>query len=238
MSTPDTRIITKIKKCLALSESANPHEAAAAMRQAQKLMAQHNIDMAAVNRPEIIELGVSSRHSVSRPKRWELALVAGIAQTFGCRFYFLLGTSYAASRDGVYGKYIFVGTYEQVVIAEWTATALFNRHQHLRRERYNQLKSANLNRTEISTQLDSFSTGWVVAVVEKVVEMANPEVVEKAIEEKLNTLNLQDGIQAKRQAEISPADYVAGRELGRRESIHRPMGEYNGNGAKLLEQCK
>lgn len=38
------KAIDKIKKCLALSKSANEHEAAAAMRQAQALMAKHGID--------------------------------------------------------------------------------------------------------------------------------------------------------------------------------------------------
>ena len=37
------KIIDKIKKCLALSNSDNPHEAAAALRQAQKLMEMHNL---------------------------------------------------------------------------------------------------------------------------------------------------------------------------------------------------
>lgn len=40
------RILEKIKKCFALSQSPNANESAAAMRQAQKLMAMHNIDEA------------------------------------------------------------------------------------------------------------------------------------------------------------------------------------------------
>lgn len=38
-----TKVLDKIKKCLALGKSPNEHEAAAAMRQAQKLMAAHDI---------------------------------------------------------------------------------------------------------------------------------------------------------------------------------------------------
>ena len=37
------KILDKIKKCLALASSANEHEAAAALRQAQKLMAQFGL---------------------------------------------------------------------------------------------------------------------------------------------------------------------------------------------------
>ncbi len=39
----DPKILGKIKKCLALSSSDNPHEAAAAMRQAHALMAAHGV---------------------------------------------------------------------------------------------------------------------------------------------------------------------------------------------------
>ena len=37
------KILDKIKKCLALASSANEHEAAAALRQAQKLMQAHGL---------------------------------------------------------------------------------------------------------------------------------------------------------------------------------------------------
>ena len=39
----DDKILDKIKKCLVLASSANEHEAAAALRQAQKLMEAHGI---------------------------------------------------------------------------------------------------------------------------------------------------------------------------------------------------
>lgn len=39
----DRKVLEKIKKCLALSQSSEAHEAAAAMRQAQKLMEHHGI---------------------------------------------------------------------------------------------------------------------------------------------------------------------------------------------------
>ena len=47
------RIIDKVKKCIALSKSDNPHEAAAALRQAQALMRKHGIDEAGIAASEI-----------------------------------------------------------------------------------------------------------------------------------------------------------------------------------------
>ncbi len=65
-----SRIIDKIKKCLALSRSANEHEAAAALRQAQKLMQQYRIEMSDVDMSDIAESGIAA--TVARkPARWE-----------------------------------------------------------------------------------------------------------------------------------------------------------------------
>jgi len=63
---PDEKILGKIKKCLALATSSEPHEAAAAMRQAQKLMELHGIGQIDVKRSDIGEVQVSSKVSVSK----------------------------------------------------------------------------------------------------------------------------------------------------------------------------
>lgn len=52
------RIITKIKKCLELSNSPEPHEAIAAMRQAQKLMAKHGLTEAEVGLASVAKFKV------------------------------------------------------------------------------------------------------------------------------------------------------------------------------------
>jgi len=238
------RIIAKIKKCLALSASPEPAEAAAAMRQAQKLMEKYNIDMATVERPEIFEARVHSKMSVSTPKRWEVALVAGICRAFGCRFYFMPGNSYGLAED-VYGRYCFIGTYEQTVIAEWTTKLLFQRHGKSRREYYKALTdnpyfSAAATRKDISQRLDSFSIGWVVSVIDKVVTMANPKAIDDAIEEKLNKTLGENSkpLKTRKQDEVSRESYYAGHAEGEKESIHRPMGGQPGPKPALLENHK
>lgn len=50
------KIISKIKKCLALAKSNNPHEAAAALRQARKMMTQYQINEADVLLSDIGEM--------------------------------------------------------------------------------------------------------------------------------------------------------------------------------------
>ena len=50
------KIIDKIKKCLALSNSDNPHEAAAGLRQAQKLMQMHGLNELDIELSDVQEM--------------------------------------------------------------------------------------------------------------------------------------------------------------------------------------
>lgn len=55
------KILNRIHKCLKLSKSSEPHEAAAALRQAQKLMAAHNVDEV-----ELLGIEVSNKVAITR----------------------------------------------------------------------------------------------------------------------------------------------------------------------------
>ena len=74
--------LQKIKKCLALAASSNPHEAAAAMRQAQKLMQEHGLDEADVNLADVAEVVMDGRNVPM--VRWETGLAKIVADAFGC----------------------------------------------------------------------------------------------------------------------------------------------------------
>src|SRR3546814_17733487 len=93
------RVLNKIQKCLALSKSAEPHEAAAAMRQAQKLMDKYNIDNSTVELAEIGELRLVSRVSVSSVKPWEHEFMNTLAKDVGLRVLGKIGR--ASSRERV-----------------------------------------------------------------------------------------------------------------------------------------
>ena len=72
-------IIRKIKSCLALAGSDNPHEAAAAMRQAKKLMAQHGIGESML---DVSRTVLNTRYA--RPPAWLGSLGFAVGQAFGC----------------------------------------------------------------------------------------------------------------------------------------------------------
>ena len=83
----EKKILDKIKKCLALAGSANEHEAAAALRQAQKLMEQHGVTDQDVLASQAGEAGAKAG-AVSKPAQWEAMLAGRIANAFGCELVF------------------------------------------------------------------------------------------------------------------------------------------------------
>ena len=73
------KAIEKIKKCLALAKSANENEAAIALRQAQALMREFQID------PDLLDIAEASCDSkaTKTPQAWEASLVLLIASRSG-----------------------------------------------------------------------------------------------------------------------------------------------------------
>jgi hypothetical protein len=79
------RMIERVRKCLALSKSPNEHEAAAALRQAQKLMAAYNITESDVGLAEYIDAHVDHQeyeHGGKKPIVIE-AVISIVNRAFG-----------------------------------------------------------------------------------------------------------------------------------------------------------
>jgi hypothetical protein len=73
--------IRKLRACLRLSKSANAHEAAAALRQAEALMRQYGLDAQEADEPEYVksDARTRSRGGVVPDHVWLLACVCGMA---------------------------------------------------------------------------------------------------------------------------------------------------------------
>ncbi len=80
------KVLEKIKKCLALSKSANEHEAALALKQAQALMEKHQITDSDVELSKI-STEESERRVASRLADWQWDVAALVADVFGCDKY-------------------------------------------------------------------------------------------------------------------------------------------------------
>jgi hypothetical protein len=102
------RIIDKVKKCIALSKSDNPHEAAAALRQAQALMRKHGIDEAGIVASEVSAADVEHKSgNTARPPAWETMLMMLVGTAFGCKGMFVPAPKVNGRRGA--GSYRYVG---------------------------------------------------------------------------------------------------------------------------------
>jgi hypothetical protein len=153
--------LRKIQKCLNLSRSSEPHEAARALEQAQKLMEQFNVD-----HPELLAVGVSEGLAKSRatknPPAYEVRLARAVADSFGCNMLFSPGLA-MCSIDGAY-KFIGVGATAQV--AGYTFAVLARKLTAARAE-YTRTKLARYKKNKVAAA-DQFCDGWVRAVANAV----------------------------------------------------------------------
>lgn len=152
--------IEKVRKCLALSKSSEPHEAAAALRQAQKLMEQFGI-----GHPELLAAGASEEWSRSgsarRPVRYEVALASVIAGTYGCELLFCRQLN--RSCTDIVGGYTFVGVTPAPEVAKYTYD-VFSRQLRVARRDYIQAKLRRCGPKNKTARADEFCEGWVYAV--------------------------------------------------------------------------
>lgn len=91
----DTKLIEKIKKLLALSESSNENEAKIAMLKAQELLAKYKLSMKEIKEYKINNTSIKNKISnVSfRQGKWKAELGDIIAENFGCYWYLMKGSS-------------------------------------------------------------------------------------------------------------------------------------------------
>lgn len=152
--------IGKIRKCLALAKSSEPHEAAAAMRQAQKLIEQFGIE-----HPEPLVAGVSEEWSksaaASRPVRYEVALVSTVADAYGCELVFTRRLNRAHS--DIEGGYSFIGIDPGPEVASYTFDVLARQLRAPRRD-YIRSKLRRCGPKNKTARADEFCEGWVRAV--------------------------------------------------------------------------
>lgn len=162
--------IEKIKKCLQLSRSANEHEAAAALRQAHKLMAEHNVDEATLSLADVREVKV--RAASKAAPQWEVSLAHTCADTFACEM-FLLDEHDLSPSGGLVKQcfYVFVGLDGPAELAGYAFHVL---QRQCVKARLDHIKRQPRNCSQITkiARGDLFAQGWVLAVERLVSEFA------------------------------------------------------------------
>ena len=165
--------ISKIKKCLALAKSSNANEAATALRQAQKLMAEFNVNDLDIDLADVKEVAQPA-NSNSIPA-WEARLARTVAEAFGCELY--LQTGFAITFIGARKKkrdYTFVGVGPAAEIAAY-AFKVLSRQCAKDRLAHVQQQPKRLKAQTRTARGDAFAMAWVVAVAKLIERFAGCE---------------------------------------------------------------
>lgn len=164
--------LKKIKKCLALSRSANENEAATALRQAQALMAEFKLQAIDVSLSAVGE--AKARASSPATNAWELRLVHLIAEAFGCeQFTEITGRYNDAGNYQRQRFWVFVGIGAAHTIAAYAAEVLV---RQCSRQRLAHIAKQPRNCKPITKTVrgDQFATGWVAGVQAEVRAFSQP----------------------------------------------------------------
>lgn len=211
------KAIARIKKCLALSKSPNEHEAAAALRQAQKLMASHGVSEEDVDESAVISDFVD-HDDYEHARRKPLVIVAVaklMRQAFGTETVWECSPS-RKHRVRYFGTQaaVTLSTYSHVVVYR-AANAAWRKYLKERPH----LKGVRNARA-------SFVLGWCDAVADKVQALSpDPEVVERIERKKLEHYGpggLSNSTSGSRT--LYSGVHGDGAERGRAFDINRPVG--------------
>jgi hypothetical protein len=213
--------LAKIKKCLALAKSQNPHEAAAAMRQAQKLMAEHNLDEQEVSLADIAESGVAAISTANN--LWESALSHAVANAFSCSIFSRV--SWGGPRWGSPAKkrqYVFIGVGAAAEVASYAYEVLSRQCAKARLEHVRKQPKTCKPITK-TARGDQFALGWAIGVREMLDKFANSERNQELLESYMATKHAD-------LKTVKPKDRSVGRNV-RNDDIHQ--GVISGRSAKL-----
>lgn len=220
----EEKALEKIQKCLRLAKSSNANEAAAALRQAQKLMEKYgfteqDVDLASVK---------SSEHSAGtaqKPARWHHMLVTLICDAFGVE------AIYVVRYSGT--KIEFSGIETQAEIAGYAYDVL---HRQVKRDRLDHIKLQKRCKKATKTRRgDLFAESWVRGVYSQVTKFAQPEEHKQLIKTWMNK-NHPDTVEQKAKQHSSKGNdwksQMDGYSKGKEAQLNRPM---NGDKRERLE---
>lgn len=220
-------ILAKIRKCMALSASANEHEAAAALRQARKLMETHGLTDTDVLAAEVGEETTTAGAS-KKPAYWESALAAKTGEAFGCKVIF----RQEIFRVRPVSSWVFIGTGANFDVAKYCFEVLY---RQVKRARADHIKAA-LKRCKTATKTrraDLYCEGWVSAAVGKLNALALGEREQSALDAYLSghytslaKLDARDRNAGKTSlSDRDYRDYAAGRQSGAQARLNRGVRE-------------
>lgn len=170
------RILDKIQKCMNLANSDNASEAAAALRQAQKLMAKHNLQATDLELHTVSEVMAKGVTRAKVAPTWVSFLRHTIADVFGVTY--LCRTQ--RTRGVWYNWALFVGVGEKPSAAQYCYEVLFRQITSDRRK-FKETLPLRLKPGAKAKRLALFCEAWVSSVRGKVESVAMPEKDEELV---------------------------------------------------------
>lgn len=231
MSGIDPKILGKIKKCLALSGSSNPNEAATALRQAHALMEKYGVSAHEITMADIGEARAESKTmSRDKPAHWETRLAALVGKAFGCQIMVHRSVLPKGLGHVNEGHYIVVGLKQQAEVAAYTATVLMRKCKIARQQWLNEnfagigvgIKGVKAKKTRMA---DMFAEGWVEAIGKLVADFAHPPEIDDAIKRHIDEQSSGDE---------APTRAVSRKDVGRQEYAAAVMGMQAAKGERLF----
>ena len=231
-------VIEKIKKCLALSKSANQHEAAAALRQAMAFMEKYKIDADDPELLGIVEASILGSGS-QKPTVFEAVLANSIAKMMGCKA--ILSGDIKITKDLSFKKvaaWTFIGFDPAPEIASYAFEVLYRQLKKAR----SVFISENLKRVQIKAnkvkRADLFCEGWVIEAT-KLVSDLNPnkekmEQIQAYVQQKHIVRNSEPTDRNKKtntNTDRAQNDLHAGRQAGKTAKLNNAM-----NGGAPMEK--
>nr|DAR80709.1 MAG TPA: Protein of unknown function (DUF2786) [Caudoviricetes sp.] len=216
--------LEKIKKCLALSQSANEHEAAQALKQVQALMRKYELSEHDVELSKVTEAG-SERKVARSLSNWQWGVGHLVADVFGCYFY-------------KEGKVIrFYGLGNRAELAAYAFDVVYRQISTARRK-FLREKVTNLFKSVRSYLADRYCEGWLCGAKDIVQDFAMPEketALMKTYMDSLNTRTVKG--RGNRVSgyldEASDAAMIIGSRDGKDIQLHHAMN--GADGVKRIE---
>ena len=210
------KALDKIKKCLALSRSANEHEAAQALKHAQALMAQYGVSESDV---ALADVGECERKAPKTAPKWHWALVHLCGRAFGCERW------HSTSFTG--GRFVFCGIGGRPELAAYAYEVLLRQLKAARRQYIKTALSYMLPGRIKTARADRFCDGWVSKVKSVVQDFARTDAETELLERYIS----------KKYGEFAPAktrdvkapflgfvDYQVGRGVAAGVRLDVPLG--------------
>lgn len=216
------KIIDKIYKCLRLSESGNPNEAALALRQATSMMKKYGISDAQVLAAEVTESATQAGERFN-PPFWALALANLVAEAFQCRN--LISRQY-----GRRPEFRFIGLGFKAEVATYSYSVL---HRYLLRaiEEF-ELSAEDSAKDELEKQrrIEVFAQAWLFRVGRTVSEFigdnADKEIIDEYIQQKYGETAELAGEPLTNTQNADYDDILSGMRAANEVELYRSVGHF------------